>query len=209
MPMQRGRQGRGRSPYSAAMTREQFLFYEMRITARLLHEGLPPAAVEERIAAENLFQYPTERMLGRMARACLRRIAVLDDLALVEALANAPFDAAKQIALYAMMKSYVLAAEFMVTVVGEKYRTRDFTLGRADIAAFFLRLREQDDVVAAWSEQTITKLRQVLVKILVENEYLDNARAQRLNLVWLSPVLERAIRAHGDEVLLPAFNCFS
>lgn len=209
MPMQRGRQSRGRSPYSAAMTREQFLFYEMRITARLLHEGLSPAAVEERIAVENLFQYPTERMLGRMARACLRRLAVLDDPALVETLANAPFDEAKQIALYAMMKSYVLAAEFMVTVVGEKYRTRDFALGRADIAAFFLRLREQDDVVAAWSEQTITKLRQVLVKILVENEYLDNARAQRLNPVWLSPVLERAIRAHGDEVLLPAFNCFS
>ena len=94
MPMQRGRQSRGRSPYSAAMTREQFLFYEMRITARLLHEGLPPAAVEERIAAENLFQYPTERMLGRMARACLRRLAVLDDPALVEALANGAFDAA-------------------------------------------------------------------------------------------------------------------
>lgn len=27
------------SPYNAAITREQFLFYEVRITAKLLHEG--------------------------------------------------------------------------------------------------------------------------------------------------------------------------
>ncbi|WP_273698077.1 DUF1819 family protein [Selenomonas noxia] len=209
MAGRRGQQGSGRSPYSAAMTREQFLFYEMRTTARLLHEGDSPDEVEARIVAENLFQYPTERMLGRMARACLRRIVALDDPGLVEALANAPFDEAKQIALYAMMKSYVLVAEFMVTVVGEKYRTRDFALGKADITAFFLRLREQDDVVAAWSDATITKLRQVLVKTLAENAYLDNVRAERLNPVWLSPALERTIRAHGDEILLPAFNCFS
>ena len=28
------------SPYNAAITREQFLFYEMRTTAKLLDEGL-------------------------------------------------------------------------------------------------------------------------------------------------------------------------
>ena len=27
------------SPYNAAITREQFLFYEVRTTAKLLHEG--------------------------------------------------------------------------------------------------------------------------------------------------------------------------
>lgn len=203
------RRGRGRSPYSAAMTREQFLFYEMRTTARLLRAGLSPAEAEERIVAENLFQYPTERSLGRMARTCLRRLAALGNPALVERLAHAPFDEAKQIALYAIMKNYELVAEFMTTVVGEKYRTRDLTLGRADIAAYLLRLREQDDTVAVWSDQTITKLRQVLVKILVETEYLDSARAARLNPVRLSLALEHAIRAHGDEMMLPAFNCFS
>ena len=71
----------------------------------------------------------------------------------------------------------------------------------------FLRLQEQDDWVAAWSDQTIVKLRQVLTRILVENGYLDSIRAERLNPVLISPVLERAIRASGQEIALPAFNC--
>ena len=74
---------------------------------------------------------------------------------------------------------------------------------------FFLRLQEQEDAVAAWSEKTIQKLGQVIVRILVDNEYLDSADATRLNPVLISPLLENAIRADGQEFLLPAFNCLS
>ena len=54
------------SPYSAVLTREQFLFYETRITAKLLEEGLSREEVINRIVAENLFQYPTEKSIRRM-----------------------------------------------------------------------------------------------------------------------------------------------
>ena len=37
------------SPYNAAITREQFLFYEVRTTAKLLHEGCSSEEVVERI----------------------------------------------------------------------------------------------------------------------------------------------------------------
>ena len=37
----------------------------------------------------------------------------------------------------------------------------------------------------------------------------DCGRATKLNPVWLHPVLENAIRENGDEIALPAFNCFS
>jgi putative inner membrane protein len=52
-------------------------------------------------------------------------------------------------------------------------------------------------------------LKQVIAKMLVENEYIDSIRATKLNPVWLQPVLEIAIRENGDEIALPAFNCFS
>ena len=45
-------------PYIASLTREPFLFYEMRTTAKLICEGLEDAEVVSRIAEENLFQYP-------------------------------------------------------------------------------------------------------------------------------------------------------
>lgn len=107
-----------------------------------------------------------------------------------------------------MMKQHRLVYEFMLTVVGEKYRQRDFAFSKMDLNVFFLRLQEQDDCVASWSDSTITKIKQVLARILVDTEYLDDIRADHLNPVLVSSVLENAIRSNGDEAMLPAFNCF-
>ena len=65
---------RDASPYNAAITREQFLFYEVRTTAKLRNEGHSDEEVVDRIVKENLFQYPTEKSVKKMALACLRRL---------------------------------------------------------------------------------------------------------------------------------------
>lgn len=200
---------RDTSPYNAAFTREQFLFYEMRTTAKLVCESLDDEQVIERIVSENLFQYPTEKSVRKMALACLRRLKAMQDEDLVQALATQSADVAKQICLYAMMKQYRVIWDFMVTVIGEKYRLKDSSFGKIDLNTFFMRLQEQDDWVATWSDSTITKLKQVLAKILLENEYLDNSKAERLNPVWLNPLLENAICSNNDSAALPAFNCFT
>ena len=198
---------RDASPYNAAITREQFLFYEVRTTAKLVCEGLNNDGVVDRIVKENLFQYPTEKSVKKMALACLRRLDALEDQTLVEAIANQPSDVSRQVCLYAMMRQYRLVQDFMLTVIGEKYRRLDNSFGKIDLNGFVQRLQEQDDWVATWSENTITKLKQVLQKLLVDNEYLDSTDATRLNPVLISPLLENAIRADGQEYLLPAFNC--
>lgn len=196
-------------PYIASLTREPFLFYEMRTTAKLLTSGLSAEDAVAQIAAENLFQYPTEKSITRMAKACVKRLQVMKDADLIHAIATQPTEIAKQICLYALMKQSRLVWEFMLTVIGEKYRSKDSSFGRIDLNTYFIRLQEQDDTVASWSEGTITKLKQVLAKILVETEYLDDVRADHLNPVYLHPILENAIRSHGDLAILPAFNCFS
>lgn len=202
---------RDESPYmgSGQITREQFLFYEMRTTARLMAEGLSEKEIIERIVKDNLFQYPTEKSIQKMARTCMVRLKSLEDANLIVVIASQPAEIAKQVCLYAMMKRYRLIWDFMITVIGEKYRISDDSFGKIDLNSFFLRLEEQDDLVASWSDSTISKLKQVLTRMLVENEYIDSARATKLNPVWLHPVLENAIRAKGDEIALPAFNCFS
>ena len=78
-----------------------------------------------------------------------------------------------------------------------------------DLNVFFLRLQEQDDAVASWSDTTITKIKQILMRILVDTEYLDTLKSQRLNPVFLYSALENTIRLNGDEAMLPAFNCFA
>ena len=207
MPQEIDGKRKASSPYSAVMTREQFLFHETRITAKLLDEGLEKDEIIKKIFSENLFQYPTEKSVRRMVLTCLRRLEALSDQTLITAIAAESGDVAKQICLYAMMRQYRLVWDFMLTVIGEKYRNLDHSFSKMDLHGFFLRLQEQDDGVAAWSDQTIAKLRQVLTKILVENGYLDSIKAERLNPVLISPILERAIRESGQEAALPAFNC--
>ncbi len=198
---------RDASPYSAVLTREQFLFYEVRVTAKLVCEGFSDAEVIDRIIKENLFQYPTEKMVKRMALACLRRLEALEDSTLVQAIATQPSDVAKQICLYAMMRQYRLVWDFMLTVIGTKYKQLDTSYGKIELNTFFMRLQEQDSWVASWSEETIKKLKQVLQRILIENEYIDGVNADHLNPVLISPLLENAIRAAGQDICLPAFNC--
>ncbi len=199
------------SPYrgSAQITREQFLFYEMRTTAKLMCEGLEEKEIIDRIVDDNLFQYPTEKSIRQLAKGCIARLQAVEDENLIEIIASGSSDTAKQICLYAMMKRYRLVWDFMITVIGEKFRTQNFSFSQMDINAFFMQLQEQDDYVAGWSESTLKRIRQVLARMLTENEYLDDIKADHINPVWLDPALENAIRNNGEERALAAFNCFS
>ena len=155
--------------YIASLTREPFLFYEMRSTAKLMAEGNSDDAIVKEIVEQNLFQYPTEKSITRIAKACIKRLHALEDDSLVSAIASQPTDVAKQICLYALMKQSRLAWEFMVTVIGEKYRLRDTSFGKIDLNTFFMRLQEQNDTVASWSDTTITKLKQIIARVMESN----------------------------------------
>lgn len=194
--------------YNGSLTREQFLFYEMRTTARLMTEGLSDDEVVLRIVEDNLFQYPTERSVKKMARVCIGRLKAMEDDSLVQAVANQASDVAKQICLYAIMKYSRLVYEFMVTVIGAKYSSKDFSFGKIDLNVFFMRLQEQDDDVASWSDSTIQKIKQVITRMLIETEYIDNTKSDHLNPVWLNPVLENTVREKGETEVLSAFNYF-
>lgn len=76
--------------YSGALTREQFLFFEIRMAAKLYLDGTELKAAIAQIKEENLFQFPTEREIASMVRVCYKRIKVLGNDSLIEALAEAP-----------------------------------------------------------------------------------------------------------------------
>lgn len=194
--------------YNGSLTAEQFLFYEMRIASKMYLEGIKVEDAVEQIKKDNLFQYPTERQVSRLTRACYKRMEALNNEALVRELAYAPNEIAKQINLYAIMRYNRLVWEFMVLVIGEKYRNQDFAFSRKDINAFFTRLQAQDDSVSTWSEGTITKIKSVLMRMLIETEYLDDIKDNDLNPIFLCEELEQGIRENDDYDALPAFNCF-
>ena len=195
--------------YSGGLTREQFLFYEIRTVASLLIAGNERTAIYDKVKQENLFQYPTERMVRSMTNICFKRIDALTSQTLTEHLASASAAVAKQINLYAIMRENGIVYDFMTDVIGDKLRTQQMNFSHKDINSFFDTLQEYYPAAADWSESTRAKLRQVLTRFLVECEYLDNVRSQALKPVFLYPELEEGIRQLGDEAALCAFNCFS
>jgi hypothetical protein len=173
------------SPYkgSGGLTREQFLFHETRVVARLMtDENMSDQEIIDRVVSENLFQFPTERMIRNLAGVCVKRLHCLDDMTLIGVIAHSPVEVAKQACLYAMMKQYRLVWDFMITVIGAKYREQDLSYGRMDLNVFFMRLQEQDDEVASWSDATINKIKQVLNKILIENEYIESLISKMMEI---------------------------
>lgn len=194
--------------YNANLCNEQFLFYEMRIVAKLMIEGLSEDEIITRVREENLFQKPTERKLVELSRNCLRRLNCLDNRSLIEAIADGPIDAAKQINLYGMMRSNRLVWDFMVTVLGEKFRTQDFVFEVKDLNLFLMRLAEQNDTVASWSENTLGKIKQVLKKSIYECGFLDSVRTTKLNPVFPYDELIDGIKENNDFDALVAFNYF-
>lgn len=189
------------------ITREQFLYREMRIVAKLLSEGKDEKQIIDEVVSNNLFQYPTERMIKNITQVCLNRFKEADSKELINIVANESSSVAKQACLFLMMNYYRLVWDFMITVIGEKYRTKDYSFTKMDMNSFFTCLQEQNDTIASWSDATITKCKQVLKKILVETGYLDNTKTEVLNPVLLDFSLKEAIENTNNKQALIAFGC--
>lgn len=193
--------------YDGALTREQFMFLEMRKVAQMTIQGMTEEEILSRVYDDNLFQYLTQREIKSKCRACLKRVAQIKGMPrMMEALAEGLAADGRLAALIALMLQNRLVAEFMVGVVGEKYRTLDYSLTRMDMNLFLMRLAEQDENVAGWSEQTVKRIRGVLHRCLTETGYLDDMRTEKLNPVLLPMEMENELRENGLRAFLPAFN---
>ena len=193
------------TPYRT-ITREQFLFHEMRIVAKLLLEEKSDSEIIGEVVTNNLFQYPTEKSLNNITKVCLARFHQTESKELIDIVANGSSDAAKQACLFLMMNYYRIVWEFMIGVIGEKYRTQDLSFTKMDLNSFFTRLQEQNEVVATWSDATINKCKQILKKILIENGYLDNQKSEVLNNILLDLSVKEAIENINKRDALIAFG---
>ena len=190
----------------AQITREQFLMREMRVACQLHVEGMTDDEVIAKIKDENLIQYPTERMVGNIARVCVKRINAVESERVVHIIATGSPEAAAQANLYAMMCTYPLVWDFMVNEVGRRYREYDLALGPMEMNAYMTRLEAKYDNIAGVSDSTIGKIKQVLRKGLIECGMLESARSDSLVPIFMDFDVRDAIVDKGDVEALSAFN---
>lgn len=199
--------------YRGSITREQWLVDETRTVARLRLEDpsfLDTRSLAAHILEDNLFQYPTEREVGSIARACARRLDALSTdperrERLTRLIAHGTIEQLRQANLYALMRDNRLVWDFMTCVVESKFSLLDMHLGKAEIATFLEGLRAQDERVATWSPATLNKNRQVLAQCL-EQCGMYERKTEQLSTLLLDYDLENLIRENGDAGILPAFG---
>lgn len=187
-----------------AMTREQWLLNETRVVARLRLDGLDAAACVEKIRAENLFRYPTDRMVGNIARVCNKRIDALGDERLTRIIAYGMPDAAAQANLYAMMQMYPLMRHFMTTEIARRFAELDYSFTDMDMNAYFTELAAEYDNISNLADSTVVKLKTVLRRCLREAGVVTPD--YRLQAVFLDPGFEGILRERGDNAALAAFG---
>lgn len=122
----------------------------------------------------------------------------MKDEVLIVAIAIQPSDVAKQICLYAMMCQYRLVWDFMLTVIGDKYKKLDNFFGKLDLNIFY-ELTSARQLGCNLERNNYFKNKTSAKKLLIENEYLDNMNSDHLNPVLISSLLENAIREKGFE----------
>lgn len=192
--------------YGGSLTREQFLYYEHRIVAKLILKGMSYDEILKECTDENLFQYPSTVSYKLITRACYNRLTFTGDNRLVDIIANSTTSTSKLALLYAMMCQNLLVRDFMIEVIGEKFQSRVLSFDKTDVNHFFVQLSGRIDSVSTWSDSTIGKIKSVLIKCLAETGYLNTIRSTELNQVNADEELIQLIRDRGDYEFLCAFN---
>ncbi len=154
--------------YTAIMTGEPFLHFELKIVAQMRRKGLSNSEIRELVKADNSFQYKTTKSVGRVLKAVLRRLDVLDDR-LVELCAQGSLSSSRIVTLFAIAKTNLLFFEFLEEVFREKCALGNTPLTAKDVRIFFTQKSQESPLVANWSEGTVRKLRQVYLKTMIDS----------------------------------------
>ncbi|MNW38402.1 DUF1819 family protein [Paenibacillus sp. OT2-17] len=183
--------------YSATLTGASFMFYEFKQVISLRLSGFSEQDIRKKVLSENLFQYQINASLKRSLPSVLRRARILDEM-LCQMVIEQSLEAGKLINLYAIMKTDRLFFEFMNEVVREKLESNHYLLERKDLNLYFVSKAEQDTGVAGWTEKTVTKLKNVIQRILLESGILKDKKTGELSRILMDDQLKQHLIHIGD-----------
>jgi len=181
----------GQKEYSARLTGEPFLYFELKQVAKLKLNGFSDQEINKKVRDENLFQYKTDKSTGKILSAVLERVSVLDET-LLNILINGPAESSKLVAIFAVTKVNRLFEEFMTEVYREKIINGELVLTPGDFSVFFTHKGEQSSQVAGWKDYTLKKLSWVYARILMEAGLINNTKEKKLT----PPVFDRDLQDH-------------
>ncbi|MFS0555064.1 DUF1819 family protein [Brevibacillus sp. 179-C9.3 HS] len=191
--------------YSATLTGAAFMLYEFKKVLTLKNVGMSDHEIRKTILEENSFQYQKNSSLKRSLPSLLRRAHVLDEF-LTKMVLEESLQSGKIINLYAIMKTDRLFFEFMNEVIREKFETNNYLLEKKDLNLYFTSKAEQDAGVASWTEQTVNKLKQVILRILEESGVLKDKKTGELSRLLMDDQLKGRMIQSGEVIYIRAMG---
>lgn len=187
--------------YNAEISAGSLLPFESRRVANLLLSEPDDAAWQYAIETENILQKNTPATARRQARLLRRRLTTLDSEAW-KMMAERESEVSIQLLLAAAVKHSQLLGDFIQRVYVDRQRQLEPALSASDWQDFLVECAHHDAAVGTWSVSTKAKLFQVIVRILAESRYLENARSMKLTPQSIHPDVRRYLAAHDETYVL-------
>ena len=189
------------SRYNAEISAGSLMPLESRRIAVLLQTEPDSAAWIQAIETDNILQKRTPATARRQASLISRRLTTLAPEAW-KLIAERDSEVSIQLLLAAAVKHSRLLGDFLLNVYANRQRGMELSLLSSEWHDFLVECTHRDPTVATWSESTKKKLRQVIVRILVEAKYLDNSRSMQLTPRALHPDVRRYLTTHDESYVL-------
>ena len=187
--------------YNANLTKASLKLSETRILARTLLTSPSAAEWNKAIVADNILQKRNPATAKTLAAVLAQRLTTLDN-SLIEAISNGESKEATAYVLAGTLKQSALLADFFDTILADLYRAFAQTIPQSSWAQFMDACESRDPSVTRWTPVVVRKLRQNVLRILAEANYITDTRTRKLNRVQIPKSVEESLRALGEHDLL-------
>ncbi len=191
----------------ADITAGSLLVHESRKVATLFREGLTPAEIKDRVVSENLFQKRSPETASRQCRLILKRLLSMNP-DFWTMICDGPLPLTKQALLACAIKDSRFLGDFMRDVLKRRAMAHDDQLRFGDWDRFLEMCEVIDPELSKLKESTSKKLRQVIIRILVESGYLENRNSLRFTPIRIEPAIKKLLLDHDEKYVLKCMEVY-
>jgi len=167
-----------RKQYSAGAVKLSFWFSEFRKIVSLLQSGKSMDDIKVLAESDNIFSAATAMRSKQIYSTVSARVSELPD-SYYDIFLKSTTDTQKLIVLISIMNTDTLFFDFMNEIFREKLITGDTVLTDMDLRVFFNNKQRESEKVAAWTDETITRLQKSYKVWLSEAGLLDHSIGDR------------------------------
>lgn len=187
--------------YNGDIVAGSLLIQETRKIAALLLKDVDEKAWKKAIEADNILQKRSPASAIRQARLIKNRLTLMAP-ELWRLIKEGNSDIAVQAILAASIKHSRLLGDFMDKTLREQWRTFNYKISAKDWNDYLETCVQIDQKVSKWKDSTISKLRQVVFRILAEAKYIDSTRTLKLLPVSVVPELRHYLTKNSEDYVL-------